>query len=263
MLGGDDLLLACRAPDALRFVVAYAKALEKSKTLPSIEKDSPVRDLTVGIGVAIAKPGFPFHRLHQIAEQLAGSAKRLIRGEQAAHASVVDWTVCTEAWLDDLADARSANVVRYRCGVASETLALSSKPYRVLKSAKEPTAWTLERLLEAAEDLAAMPRSQRRALVNKLGMGRRHADLCMQMLKRSSPPSWKALNKAGLVNAQGGSALWTDYDGGCYATVYADIVEITEIPHLHLAERDVADTEEAELPVAADNGVAVQPGVDS
>jgi hypothetical protein len=242
MLGGDDLLLVCRAEFALPFVLAYAKALAGIKTLRDCTPGKPdeyvYKPLTVGVGVAIAKPSFPFHRLHQIAEALASSAKRLVRGEQANQASVVDWTICTEAWMDEVAQARQAEVIRYAVGKDEEILALSSKPYFILNQdchdAKLPT---LEWLLGISEALKkTMPRSQRRALVGELRRGRRHAELCVRELRLSSPAAWQALQDAGWVDKNGGPALWNG-DGGHYATTYADAVELAEIAHLKLGEK--------------------------
>jgi hypothetical protein len=71
MLGGDDLLLICRPDFALPFVQAYAQALADS---PPLADGAP---LSIGAGVVIAKHTLPFHRLHALAEELAGSAKRL------------------------------------------------------------------------------------------------------------------------------------------------------------------------------------------
>lgn len=259
MLGGDDLLLACRAKDALRFVHAYAEALASRPALPDYDnggQELDSRPLTVGVGVAIAKPSFPFHRLHQIAEELASSAKRLTRGERPAQASVVDWAVCTEAWMDEVAMARAGHVVRYGQGSGKETLALSGKPYVILDAAlpegERGTCRSLESLLNTAKTLQTMPRSQRRALVGELRRGRRHAELCARELRHGSPPSWEALRDAGLVADDSRAVnLWREEDGapGRYVTAYADLVEITELPNLKLGEdrpldRDSGDLEE-------------------
>ncbi|MGZ8219367.1 Cas10/Cmr2 second palm domain-containing protein [Methylomagnum sp.] len=246
MLGGDDLLLACRAEYALEFVKAYAKELAEFQSLPDIVNgNEEMKPLTVGIGVAIAKPSFPFHRLHQIAEELASSAKRLVRGEKAIHGSVVDWAICSESWMNDVQAARASSLVD--CG--DEILALSGKPYFVLDSAishhpDEPKSPTLESLFATAALLEKMPRSQRRALVGELRRGRRHADLCARELKHSSPVAWEALEEAGLVEKDNSSALLWHEDSehpGHYVTPYADLVEITELPLLKLGGEQVID----------------------
>ncbi len=245
MLGGDDLLLACRAEYALEFVRAYAQDLDSLRNLSDCTENGheAKKPLTVGVGVAIAKPSFPFHRLHQIAEELASSAKRLVRSPDAVHGSVVDWAVCTESWMDDVEAARASSVIRY----GTETLALSGKPYFILDSAfngQEDKPPTLESLLKDANTLKNMPRSQRRALVGELRQGRQHAELCVRELKHSSPAAWDALNTARLVKEDNSSALlWRKADGnpGHYVTSYADLVEITELPNLKLGDERVGD----------------------
>lgn len=97
MLGGDDLLLICRARYALPFLIAYAQRLADPKL-----KLPDCRPLSIGAGVVIARHTFPFHRLHALAEALAGSAKRLHRarqdGAERPEISVADWMVVTNAW---------------------------------------------------------------------------------------------------------------------------------------------------------------------
>jgi hypothetical protein len=245
MLGGDDLLLVCRARFALPFVHAYAEALTHSKLPDCNEAGEKIADrpLAVGVGVAIAKPSFPFHRLHQIAEELASSAKRLVRGERAPHASVVDWTICTEAWMDSVEAARADSVVRY----GDETLALSSKPYFILKQ-DQPDAGlsSLQALLDASDKLKGMPRSQRRALASELRRGRRHAELWAQELKHASPKAWGALKEADWVDERGTLKLWRDCQDQRYATAYADAVELTEIPLLKLGDERPSDRDTGE-----------------
>lgn len=80
MLGGDDLVLVCGAPYALPFVRALAKHVrEETKELPGDKTP-----LDIGAGVAIVQASFPFHRAHQLAEQLAES--REPQGRESADA---------------------------------------------------------------------------------------------------------------------------------------------------------------------------------
>lgn len=176
MLGGDDLLLACRARLALPFAVAYARALE----------DLGAGRYSAGLGVAVADPRFPIHRLHAMAEALAASAKRLYRGLAPARpASVVDWRVCSEAIADDLAAQRRAWAMRrYSGSEGAETLALSARPYPVLGEDG------LEGLLRAAQglawgegpDAARAARSQLRRLEGELARGRLAGELAFREL---------------------------------------------------------------------------------
>lgn len=127
MLGGDDLLLACRADRALDFARNYAEEL----TRYTLADGQP---LTVAIGVAIAQKTYPLHRLHELAEDLASSAKRLYRAlPDTDKTSVIDWQVVTQSWFAGVAEARrQAERIRYRVNGQTETLLLTGRPYRVL-----------------------------------------------------------------------------------------------------------------------------------
>ncbi len=97
MLGGDDLLVISQADKAIPFVVELCRALDDLQ-----KGDQSGFCLTLGVGVVFARPTIPIHRLHDVTEQLAASAKRCFRGfSEAERRSVVDWAVYTTAWLDD------------------------------------------------------------------------------------------------------------------------------------------------------------------
>lgn len=221
MLGGDDLLIACRAPLALPLVQLLAQALETLQ-----ENIDAKNRLTIGVGVAIAKPSFPFHRLHDLAEELAGSAKRLVRNNETP-ISVVDWAICSEAWHGDVSDVRKVTqVVKYTVNEHTETLALSAKPYRILGEN------SLKTLLENASELKKKSntdtaRSQLREIVRLMRKGRRQADFYYENLEIASKDTWDALQKVGFSDS-----LWRDLENGCYVSTFADLVEITEIDRL-------------------------------
>jgi len=109
MLGGDDLLLVCRAEIALPFVVTLCRELD------ALQSDDHSFRLTLGVGVVIAKHTIPIDRLHEVAEQLARSAKRRFRGIKEADdkgRSVVDWAVYSTAWVDDPEEVRRRDWLR-------------------------------------------------------------------------------------------------------------------------------------------------------
>ncbi|MGH6814488.1 MAG: Cas10/Cmr2 second palm domain-containing protein [Hyphomicrobiaceae bacterium] len=166
MLGGDDFLMACRAPMALPFLVAYARELKKY-SMPD------GRHLTIGAGVAIARPNVPFYRLHEIAETLAQSAKRKHRGlpeNERKIVSIADWAVFTASWAGDPIAARAKEVLRY---VNGRKLVLSGRPLPLLGSGLD----SVEGLLEAAERIdqdvrdGNAARSQLRTLCQDLSRG--------------------------------------------------------------------------------------------
>ena len=125
MLGGDDLLLVSRAAIALPFIVTLCEELD------SLQKNSTGFKLTLGVGVVFAKHTIPIHRLHEVAEQLANSAKRRFRGltDGDAKRSVVDWAVFSTAGVDDPEEVRRRDWLR---GGGNELRVLSQRPVDVL-----------------------------------------------------------------------------------------------------------------------------------
>ncbi len=215
MVGGDDLLLICRAEIALPFVVTLCErlaAFQRGKTNGL--------ELTLGVGVVIAKHTIPIHRLHEIAERLAGSAKRRFRGYRDAGMtarSVVDWAVYTTAWVDDPEEFRRRDWI---CGQGPDRRVLSQRPVDVLGEGLH----SLQGLVEAAKKLQVAPRSQLRYLVEQLGRGRALTELAFEEL---SEQARAALEDAGV------KAPWRRASGnGPWLTALLDLVEICEIPRL-------------------------------
>lgn len=228
MLGGDDLLIACRAPLALRLVNHLAQALNEIQNGVS---DYP--RLTFGAGIAIAKPSFPFHRLHDLAEDLAASAKRFVRGMQTP-VSVVDWAICSESWHGDLQEIRrSSQWLRYTVGESiEESLALSAKPYRIVKQGTNEMD-SLAALIESVENVGktslSPAQSQLRDVLRHLRKGRRQADSAFQNLEVGSPQTWDALRQNGFQES-----LWRQMnpDANRWLTHFGDWLEIWELHKL-------------------------------
>jgi hypothetical protein len=231
MLGGDDLLMVCQASCALPFIRYYAECLKVFNDTYCKGAGAPP-PLTIGAGVVIATPSLPFYRLHAVAEEMAASAKRLYRSlGKESKCSTVDWTICTEAWLDDVVDKRMrAEVIEYQTGQGSERLILSQKPYRILGG-----EGTFEGILKKASDLKPgdedqrqAARSQLRDLVEALPQGRQRSELAFRKVK--SPTSGV------LESIVGGKTPWTQLAGNgertTYLTYLKDIVEATEITYL-------------------------------
>jgi hypothetical protein len=235
MLGGDDLLLLCRARFALRFLVAYARGLQ-CLGLADTEGDDQ-RPLSIGAGVVIARPSVPFHRLHALAEDLAGSAKRLDRATNPTNptgpgVSVVDWMVFSESWADEVAAVRRREAqVRYRLADGHEEwLALTGRPYRILRP-QQGEADSLEALREDAARLPGAARSQLRQIVLDLRRGRRWAELRWQELPRDTRA---ALARAGVEAPWRGLGQQPlgDRTADRYLTRVVDLVELSEFAYL-------------------------------
>ncbi len=226
MLGGDDLLIACRADKALPFALAYAEALQG---IPLVDNSPP---LDVGIGVAIAKASYPFHRLHELAEALAASAKRLYRADNSL-GSVIDWQVVTNSWFDDVAEARrSADFRRYtvdQMNHVEESVVLSRRPYPVLgEDGLQGLLASVERLKASEERAESVARSPLRALRSAFEAGRRSGQMAFDRLDEEV--------RQILVGGKGDSP-WTDV-GGHYLTRVLDIVGLREISRLGSGKND-------------------------
>lgn len=212
MLGGDDLLVVSRADLGLPFVASLCEELDKLQ-----RDDGAGPKLTLGVGVVFARPTIPIHRLHDVAERLAASAKRRFRGfTEAERRSVVDWAVYTTAWLDDPEEIRRRDWVR---GAGNGTRVLSRRPIDVLGDGLD----SLQGLLAAAEKVKCAPRSPLRYLVDQLPKGRALPELAFAEL---SPEARTALNAAGVRQ------VWTETEDGPLLTSVLDLVEIAEIGRL-------------------------------
>lgn len=214
MLGGDDLLVVCRADAALQFVVTLCQALA------DIQQDRRAAfELTLGVGVVFARPTVPIHRLHEVAEQLAASTKRRYRGfTDADGRSVVDWAVYSTAWVDDPEEVRRRDWMR---GSGQDERVLSQRPVDVLGDVLS----SLQGLLRGAAAIEGAPRSQLRYLVDQLPRGRALSDLAFTELSKEAR---KGLGDAGIRET-----LWNRPDpGGPLLTAVLDLVEVYEIGRL-------------------------------
>lgn len=226
MLGGDDLLLVVRAEIALPFVVTLCAELE------TLQKDSSGFKLTLGVGVVFAKHTIPIHRLHEVAEQLAASAKRRFRGfsEGEPKRSVVDWAVFNTAWVDDPEEVRRRDWLR---GGDTDRRVLSQRPVDVLGEGTR----TLQGLVNGAEKIKGAPRSQLRYLVEQLPRGRALSALAFAELPRDAK---------GLLAEAGVTGPWRrTANDRPWITALLDLVEIAEIARLGRNTARVDAEEEA------------------
>ena len=174
MLGGDDLVLACDAPKAFDLVK------DLCRRVGAADRNSG-KKFSLGVGIAIVKASFPFHRAHALAEQLAASAKvkwRVWFGQNANNPlSVVDWLVTSEAWHDDLEATRVRDAVKVvEVNGTPERLILSRRPYFVESAPKvqnDPNSLT--GLLSIRNNLLSskVARSQIMHLCDTLPLGKR------------------------------------------------------------------------------------------
>ncbi len=224
MLGGDDLLMVCRADRALDFANHYARELENWVLADG-------KKLHVAIGVAIAQETYPLHRLHELAESLASSAKRLYRAPDGkARKSVIDWQVVTTSWFSGVAEARrQAERVVYETGDKTETLLLTKRPY---------TTEDLSKILKNTKDLdlvdVGAARSPLRALRSACERGRLSGEMAFARL----PDKVRELigvpvdsGNAEADNKKPSYTLWKN-EGSFHLTEALDIIGVREISRL-------------------------------
>ncbi len=240
MLGGDDLLLVTRPEYAFPFVIAYAEALKEH---PIPFKDDEKRPMSIGAGIAIASHKLPFHHLYDLAESLAGSAKKLYRAQMGdadgavPERSVVDWMVSTASWVDDVEQARRRHNVREADG---ECLCTSAKPYFVLpEEAGKGGGFDLETLFKQARELVGIYTSEERDQRedrDKLARSKmkRILHAVSQFDVQQSDDLFK--NMDGLPKtldaAFGKESLWQELDGNRKLTRFGDFMELVEIHYL-------------------------------
>ncbi len=225
MLGGDDLLIICRAETALPFVIKLCQTLAEIQ-----DGDGSPFKLTLGVGVVFARPNIPVHRLHEVAEQLAASAKRRFRGFSTdGYRSVVDWAVYTTSWVDNPEAVRRRDWLR---GAGPDARVLSQRPMDMLGNGLD----CLQGLVCGASKLNDAPRSQLRYLIDQLPRGRVLSDLAFAELSEKTKV---ALEAAGIQNLWRGS---TNINGP-WLTEVLDLVEIYEIGRLGRADQVADDPE--------------------
>mgnify|MGYP003385364022 CR=1 FL=1 len=223
MLGGDDLLLVCRADKALLFAHAYVQELHKYPLADN-------KKLDVALGVVVAQSSYPIHRLHELAESLASSAKRLYRSmNEDEKTSVIDWQIVTQSWFPDVAAVRrQSERITYAVNGNEETLLLTQRPYCVLgnnglegllKSAKP-----LEKKQKDASADDQTARSAWRGLRAACEQGRLTGDMAFARLS-------SAIRET-LSGSSG--ALWQppDKEVPVYQTRVLDVIDIAEISRL-------------------------------
>jgi len=251
MLGGDDLLLACRADRALAFADHYARELEKYHLVD----DDP---LHVAIGVAIAQESYPLHRLYELAESLASSAKRLYRAlKEEDRKSVIDWQVVTTSWFEGVAEARrQAELVEYvtgsntenggstENGSSREKLLLTNRP--VTAGNKSQLSVILKNARDLDEPKLDAARSPLRALRAACERGRLSGEMAFARLPREVRKLVGVPVDSGKAEADKENpiyALWKK-EGSFHLTRALDIIGVREISLLGKKKREKTDEPE-------------------
>jgi hypothetical protein len=206
ILGGDDLTVVCDGTKAVRFAANYLARFESFSTAEHggaseanaaacIRQTMIERQcVTASAGVAIVKPHFPFAAAHDLANDLASSAKRAKRRLGNVPASALDFHIQYDSSASEL------DSIRARLLAPDGTL-LSAKPYVLMTPALkravsgECLRWAerhdlaqLERRVEiievgrGARDGTALPSAQVQQLREALLIGRNEAEQRFRVL---------------------------------------------------------------------------------
>jgi hypothetical protein len=99
VFGGDDVTFVCDGRLGLALAARYLRAFEDET------RKAGMAAFACG-GVGVVKTHYPFARAYQLAEELCGAAKNLVRQEEDGKASALDWHFATSGLLGGLADIR-------------------------------------------------------------------------------------------------------------------------------------------------------------
>lgn len=232
LVGGDDVVVLCRADLAMAFVEATSNCFtdQSAKEAESaVERGIPElwpatgNYLTISAGVLFCSDRLPLHAAIQYAEQLLASAKgcgrKLARSGQAAP-PCVDYETVTESLLDSPADRRQRLLVFTDGDAHGRVTRLTCRPY----------------LLEEAGDLRNhpvnnLPRSTRHELLRGLRCGLHDRRLLLARLgKRDDAHLLQHLEQMDDGRpAKGDTASWWRLDeDGVVGTNALDAIELAE-----------------------------------
>ncbi|MGQ9569608.1 MAG: Cas10/Cmr2 second palm domain-containing protein [Thermodesulfovibrionales bacterium] len=106
VLGGDDMTVAMPA----RYAFIFAKTFSEKFVQETKNFGSGLPEVSVSIGIAIAKHTFPFSNLYEVAEELQKNAKRLSRwireNNKKGEYSTVDFEIITQSLSEEITERR-------------------------------------------------------------------------------------------------------------------------------------------------------------
>lgn len=234
VFGGDDLGVIMDARIALEFVEIFAARFETSSATALVEfwsaqfgerarpTDFP-HHFTLGAGIAIVKPHFPFHAAYRLAEELADGAKKAAKvdlGPTEIPDASIDFHL-----LSDSIGTNLEEIQRVRRG-ARDGLSLRGGPYLICPEADTSethghlrTTADLRRALITAGERRDERRVISASALNKIRsaafLGRDEATVANEYLETPIPSSildWRASG-----------------DGGPMSTMIIDVIDVVEL----------------------------------
>ena len=175
ILGGDDVLLAVQAQNALdlahKFCLYFQQTAQEKKEKSEILRDIPLPTFTMSAGVVIAHHNIPFLSLHRMASELLKSAKQRSWQEWKQNCEVgsVDFLIVTGSNIEDLKTVRH-EIYTVRDNGAE--LRLTGRPCIV---STDQAMDELAKFLSAARKLvkSGIPRGQLKRIPAFLRMGKK------------------------------------------------------------------------------------------
>jgi hypothetical protein len=167
--GGEDVWIVCdrdcALPLATAFEEKYRVLAAKSDVIQRARQVSgETAELTLSLGVAFAKSGYPAHAMIEAAEELLRSAKKRRKGHDpfgraAGEIGCIDWYWIESSLSEPVNEARAHNLVYLDHDVAMH---LTTRPW---------TANEARRCSQAAVDLQSVARRKREQLEIILRLG--------------------------------------------------------------------------------------------
>lgn len=175
LLGGDDLWMLARRDVALDLAYRFSKGFETLAIDDSVlqtavrvanENGAGIDRLTISVGVAFAKSGYPIHAMADAAESLLAEAKYLRKGEiwgrGSAGEGCLDWHWIQSSLSEPVRDARNDGWRYHDREEGISTLLLTTRP------------WTIEQVkqfIEAKRKFDELARRKRQQLEDVLRRG--------------------------------------------------------------------------------------------
>lgn len=146
VIGGDDLMVVCRADLAIPFVREYLDSFEKKSNA-----EKTVGRLSACAGIAFVKSSYPFYYAYNLAETLCGIAKKDAKSREMTDANHGEVPSCLMFHKVQSSFVEDYGVIRQKELTPTQCVSFCYGPY-YLKG--QEGRWTIDCLTEKVEQLA-------------------------------------------------------------------------------------------------------------
>lgn len=178
ILDGDDVTFICDGKYGLEYAEYFIKHINDIKDINDTNDTKGIAlgdenrqtesiHLTACAGVAIVKPGFPFSRAYEIAEECCRFAKTegRLRDNGEKRASWIDFHICKSGITSSLEDTRKQYEI---AGKNGNTVSLCFRPWYIKREGdpvecKDLEIYNFESLKEITKELATLPDESRKS----------------------------------------------------------------------------------------------------